>query len=96
MIVVDSSILVGIIKGERDTETLVDLLTIEDCAIGAPTRTDDGPISEMSAPREQCQFISATMSRRSRKPTSQIFDRNAADRNESHPDGFSQALRKCS
>jgi ribonuclease VapC len=37
MIVIDSSILVGIIKGERDTEALLDLLTVEDCAIGAPT-----------------------------------------------------------
>lgn len=37
MIVLDSSILVGIIKGEPDSEGLLDLLAAEDCAIGAPT-----------------------------------------------------------
>jgi ribonuclease VapC len=37
MIVLDSSILVGIIKGERDAELLLDLLDSEECAIGAPT-----------------------------------------------------------
>ena len=37
MIVLDSSILVGIIKGERDTDPLLDLLAGEACAIGAPT-----------------------------------------------------------
>jgi len=37
MIVLDSSILVGIIKGEPDSDRLLDLLATEDCAIGAPT-----------------------------------------------------------
>ena len=37
MIVLDSSILVGIVKGERDTERLLDLLDRQECAIGAPT-----------------------------------------------------------
>lgn len=37
MIVVDSSILVGVIKLEEDAEKLVDLLAAEECAIGAPT-----------------------------------------------------------
>lgn len=37
MIVLDSSILVGIIKGEADAEKLLDLLAGEECAIGAPT-----------------------------------------------------------
>jgi ribonuclease VapC len=37
MIVVDSSILVGIIKGEPDVDRLLDLLSAEVCAIGAPT-----------------------------------------------------------
>lgn len=37
MIVLDSSILVGIIKGEADTDGLLDLLAGEECAIGAPT-----------------------------------------------------------
>jgi ribonuclease VapC len=37
VIVIDSSILVGIIKGETDAERLLDLLASEECAIGAPT-----------------------------------------------------------
>ena len=37
MIVLDSSILVGIIKGETGSDPLLDLLAAEDCAIGAPT-----------------------------------------------------------
>jgi ribonuclease VapC len=37
MIVLDSSILVGIIKVEEESERLVDLLAAEQCAIGAPT-----------------------------------------------------------
>lgn len=37
MIVLDSSVLVGIIKGEPDAEPLLDLLAEEEWAIGAPT-----------------------------------------------------------
>jgi uncharacterized protein with PIN domain len=37
MIVVDSSILVAIIKGEEESDRLLQLLTTEACAIGAPT-----------------------------------------------------------
>jgi ribonuclease VapC len=37
VIVLDSSVLVGIIKGEADAELLLDLLAGEECAIGAPT-----------------------------------------------------------
>lgn len=37
MIVLDSSILVGIIKGESDTGHLIDVLTSEECALGTPT-----------------------------------------------------------
>ena len=37
MIVLDSSVLVGIIKGEADAEQLLDVLANEECAIGAPT-----------------------------------------------------------
>ncbi|HEU0156876.1 MAG TPA: type II toxin-antitoxin system VapC family toxin [Stellaceae bacterium] len=37
MIVLDSSVLVGIIKGEADAEALLDLLASEECTIGAPT-----------------------------------------------------------
>jgi ribonuclease VapC len=37
VIVLDSSVLVGIIKGEADAEELLDLLAREECAIGTPT-----------------------------------------------------------
>jgi ribonuclease VapC len=37
VIVLDSSILVGIIKGEPDAVRLLELLDREECAIGAPT-----------------------------------------------------------
>ena len=37
MIVLDSSVLVGIIKSEPDAERLLDVLAEEECAIGAPT-----------------------------------------------------------
>jgi len=37
MIVLDSSVLVAIIKGEHGSEPLVDLLAAEECAVGAPT-----------------------------------------------------------
>ena len=37
MIVLDSSVLVGIIKGEPDAERLLDLLASEEYAVGAPT-----------------------------------------------------------
>jgi len=37
MIVLDSSVLVAIIKGEPEEEQLLDLLTTEECVIGAPT-----------------------------------------------------------
>jgi ribonuclease VapC len=37
MIVLDSSILVGLIKGESDTDRLLELLAAEDTAVGAPT-----------------------------------------------------------
>lgn len=37
MIAVDSSVLVGVIKGEADATPLLGILAAEDCAIGAPT-----------------------------------------------------------
>jgi uncharacterized protein with PIN domain len=37
VIVLDSSVLVGIIKGEADTEELLDRLAGEECVIGTPT-----------------------------------------------------------
>ncbi|MGH7083526.1 MAG: PIN domain-containing protein [Acetobacteraceae bacterium] len=37
MIVLDSSVLVGIIKGEADTEGLLEIVAREEWAIGAPT-----------------------------------------------------------
>ena len=40
MIVLDSSVLVAIIKGGQDAAGLLDLLAIEECAMGAPTRVE--------------------------------------------------------
>ena len=37
MIVLDSSVLVGVIKREQGTEVWLDLLAAEDCSFGAPT-----------------------------------------------------------
>jgi ribonuclease VapC len=37
MIVLDSSILVGIVKGEEGSDKLLDVLATEECVIGAPT-----------------------------------------------------------
>jgi ribonuclease VapC len=37
MIVLDSSILVGIIRFEEDAERLVDVIATEECSIGTPT-----------------------------------------------------------
>jgi ribonuclease VapC len=37
MIVLDSSVLVAIIKGEPEAERLLDVLAAEECALGAPT-----------------------------------------------------------
>ena len=37
MIVLDSSVLVGIIKDEQESERPIDLLASENCAVGAPT-----------------------------------------------------------
>ena len=37
MIALDSSVLVGVIRGERDVQQLLPLLDGEECAIGAPT-----------------------------------------------------------
>ena len=40
MIVLDSSIMVGIIKGEDGADRLLGILSAEDCTIGAPTLVD--------------------------------------------------------
>jgi ribonuclease VapC len=37
MIVLDSSVLVSIIKGEPESDRFLDLLVAEDCAVGTPT-----------------------------------------------------------
>jgi uncharacterized protein with PIN domain len=37
VIILDSSILVGLIKGEEDAEQLIELIASENWAVGAPT-----------------------------------------------------------
>ena len=49
MIVLDSSILVGIIRGEEDAEKQLDLLAGEEHAIGTPTLVEARAYSPRSA-----------------------------------------------
>ena len=42
MIVLDSSILVGIIRGEDGTAPILDIIENAECAIGAPTLVRPG------------------------------------------------------
>lgn len=64
MIVLDSSILVGIIKRESGSESLLDLLSSEECAIGAPTLVETRAWCTMNLARRSSRwledFISST------------------------------------
>lgn len=57
MIVLDSSILVGIINGEEDCERLLDLLASEDCAIGAPTLVETRAWCAMNLPGRTSRWL---------------------------------------
>lgn len=48
MIVLDSSVLVCIIKGEQEANRLLDAVAAEDCAIGAPTLVETRAWSAMN------------------------------------------------
>ena len=57
MIVLDSSILVGIIKGEQDSGRLLDVLAAEDCAIGAPTLVESRAWCALNLSRRTSQWL---------------------------------------
>jgi uncharacterized protein with PIN domain len=56
VIVLDSSILVGIIKGEADAERLLDLLAGEECAIGAPTLAETRAWCSVNLKARSCGY----------------------------------------
>jgi uncharacterized protein with PIN domain len=57
MIVLDSSILVGIIKLAADTAPLVDLLAAEESAIGAPTLLETRVWCAMNLPARTSRWL---------------------------------------
>jgi len=59
MIVLDSSVPVGIIKGEKDTEQLLDLLAVEDCTIGAPTLVEARAWCVANLPGRRSRWLEA-------------------------------------
>lgn len=59
MIVLDSSILVGIIRGEEDAERLLDLLGDENCIIGAPTLVEARAWCAMNFPGRASRWLEA-------------------------------------
>lgn len=59
MIVLDSSVLVGIIRGEADCGGLLDLLATEQCAIGAPTLVETGAWCAMNLTARSSRWLNA-------------------------------------
>ena len=57
MIALDSSILVGIIKGEADVEALLELLAIERSAIGAPTLVETRAWCSLNLARRSSRWL---------------------------------------
>jgi ribonuclease VapC len=57
VIVLDSSILVGIIKGESDAENLLDLLAAEECVIGAPTLVETRAWCSINLPARSSRWL---------------------------------------
>jgi ribonuclease VapC len=57
MIVLDSSVLVGVIKGERDFDRLLDLFATEACAIGAPTLVETRAWCTMNLTRRSSRWL---------------------------------------
>lgn len=53
----DSSILVAIIKGETDSDRLLDILAAEDCAIGAPTLVETRAWCAMNLNRRSSAWL---------------------------------------
>src|SRR5438270_3848749 len=57
MIVIDSSILVGIIKLEAGSERLVHLLAAEECTMGAPTLVETRIWCATNLPRRTSRWL---------------------------------------
>jgi ribonuclease VapC len=57
MIVLDTSVLVGIIKSEQESENLFDLLDVEECAIGAPTLVETRLWCSTNLPARTSQWL---------------------------------------
>jgi ribonuclease VapC len=57
VIILDSSILVGIIKGESGFERLLDVLSTENCAIGAPTLVETRAWCAMNLPGRSSRWL---------------------------------------
>jgi ribonuclease VapC len=57
MIVIDSSILVGIINSEQGSDRLLDLLADEDCTIGAPTLVEARAWCAINLPARSSRWL---------------------------------------
>ena len=77
MIVLDSSIIVGVIKGEADTDPLLDLLAEEECAIGAPTLVESRAWCAINLRDRSSRWLEAFVA--SRHGTVVPFGREMAD-----------------
>ena len=73
----DSSILVGIVKGEADAEGLLDLLAVEECAIGAPTLVEARAWCAINLTRRSSRWLERYVD--SRPGTVVPFGREMAD-----------------
>lgn len=62
MIVLDSSVLVGIIKGEADADPLLDLISAEDCVVGAPTLVEVRAWCAMNLAARSSRWLEAFIS----------------------------------
>ena len=57
MIVLDSSVLVAIIRGESDADGFLDLLAAEECMIGAPTLVEARAWCSVNMPRRSSRWL---------------------------------------
>jgi ribonuclease VapC len=57
MIAVDSSVLVGIVKGEVDSPAFLDLLAGEECTIGAPTLVETRAWCAINLPGHSSRWL---------------------------------------
>ncbi len=89
MIVLDSSVLVGIVRGEADVTPLLDLLTQEDCAIGAPTLVEVRIWCSMNLAARRSNWLERLVE--SRRGTVMPFSRDMADAASGAFDRFGRA-----